>query len=189
MDYQIRPLDSENLEAYLAFFRNMPFPHHPHWDCCYCYSFHFTGKSEDWNKENNLKAVRSMVPKGEMKGYLVYDGNEIVGWCNANNRNKFARLPLMYSLPGPERNDICSLVCFLVHPDHRRMGLSRTLLNRVASDYRQKGYAAIEAYPRKEVSNEEVQYPGALKMYLDQNFRIIAEEKEHVIVRKDLLQK
>jgi GNAT superfamily N-acetyltransferase len=186
MAYEIRPLDSGNLEAYIRFFRDMPFPHHPHWDCCFCYSFHFTGRKEQWNRENNLRSVRSMVPKGEMKGYLAYRGNDIVGWCNANNRNNYARLPLEHELPEPGRGDICSPVCFLVHPNHRHKGLAGALLDRVCADYCALGYTIIEAYPRKDPADEESRYPGSLKMYQDRGFLITAEEGEHYIVRKDL---
>ena len=52
MEIDIKPLSPELLEDFFSFFESVEFCEHPHWNICYCYSFHFTGPSELWTREN-----------------------------------------------------------------------------------------------------------------------------------------
>lgn len=57
MDIEIRALSPALKEDYFTFFDSIEFVEHPHWADCYCYSFHFTGKDEEWQREQNRACV------------------------------------------------------------------------------------------------------------------------------------
>jgi hypothetical protein len=96
MDITIKPLTPNILDDYLFFFDNMIFKENPEWSKCYCFSYHFVGTKEQWNKKENRSSVIEFVHAGKMTGYLAYSDNKPVGWCNANNRLNYQRL-LKYS--------------------------------------------------------------------------------------------
>ncbi len=33
-----------------------------------------------------MEKAMELVQNGEMQGYLVYEGNDVIGWCNVNDR-------------------------------------------------------------------------------------------------------
>jgi ribosomal protein S18 acetylase RimI-like enzyme len=180
----IKPLGPDLLNDFLSFFDHIRFTENPHWSACYCYSFHFTGTSEEWNRESNRVAVARLIMEGGMKGYLAYDGLQPVGWCNANNRTNYQRLSKLYDLPDADHTNICSIVCFLVHPEYRGQGIASLLLERVESDCTSQDYDLIEAYPGKGVLSCEKNYKGPLDLYLSSGFNIQSEHEDYYLVRK-----
>ncbi len=186
MELDIRPLESGNLGEFLAFFESVDFRDHPDWSACYCYSYHFTGTAEQWEKENNRRTVRELVRERKMKGYMAYHKGKPVGWCNANNRLNYQRLTKLYDLEDIEHPKTCAIVCFLIHHEYRRRGITRQLLQHIIDDYTALGYDYIEAYPRKSAESAEEHYKGYLELYLENGFRVVKESGEHFHVRKFL---
>ncbi len=185
-DLDIKSLSTENLEDFLAFFESVEFKEHPHWSACYCYSFHFTGASEQWNKEKNRSSVCEMVKEGKMTGYLAYHDNIPVGWCNVNNRLNFQRLLKYYDLFEPDHQNVCSIVCFLIHPLYRRKGIAQKILKRIEIDSQSRGDEFLEAYPTKRSLSGESQYMGSLGFYQKNGFELVKEYKDYHLVRKEL---
>ena len=185
-DFQIRPLSTKNLEDFLSFFESVEFKDHPHWSECYCYSFHFTGSSDQWKKENNRVSVCDLTRAGRMTGYLAYHNDIPVGWCNVNNRLNFQRLLKYYELIEPDHKHVCSIVCFLIHPDYRRRGITQLLLNRIETDGQSRGDEILEAYPTKRSLSDENQYMGHLEFYRKNGFEVVMEFEEYYLVRKSI---
>ncbi|MBS2101018.1 GNAT family N-acetyltransferase [Carboxylicivirga linearis] len=186
MNIQIKPLTIETLDDYLWFFDNMVFDENPDWSACYCFSFHFTGSKEEWQKEKNRQSVIDFVKEGKMTGYLAYLNNRPVGWCNTNDRNQYQRLLKYYDLVNPNEDKICSIVCFLIHPEYRRQGIAQQILNQISSDYSSQNYKYIEAYPGKGDFSCEGHYRGPLQLYHKNNFTIIKEYDDYYVMRKKL---
>ncbi len=186
MEILIRPLTPERSEDFIAFFDGVDFCDHPDWSSCYCYSFHFTGPSEKWNKENNRSAVRRLIAEGRMKGYLAYMDGKAVGWCNANKRQNFQRLVSLYDLADPGHEKICSLVCFVIHQSVRRMGIAAKILEQIIIDYAALGYEFLEAYPLKGEASDESNYHGPMALYAKQGFEIVRDMDAYTLVRKSL---
>jgi len=57
MHISIKPLSVDLLNDFLFFFDNIVFTENPDWSKCYCYSFHFIGTDDQWNKEDNRSSV------------------------------------------------------------------------------------------------------------------------------------
>ena len=149
MNIVIKPLSPELTEDFLNFFDHISFTENPHWSMCYCYSFHFTGTKEQWNKEDNRSSVITMIHERKMTGYLAYSDGKPVGWCNANDRANYQRLIKYYDLMDNPEDRVCSIVCFLISPDNRRKGIAQKILERISLDYTKNEYDYLEAYPGK----------------------------------------
>lgn len=186
MNIQIKALSPEILEDYLYFFDNICFSENPHWSACYCFSFHFTGKSEEWKRDRNRASVINYVKQDKMRGYLAFLNNQPIGWCNANDRNSFQSLGKYYKLTAELDKKICAVVCFLIHPEYRRKGIALQLLHKVIDDYSARGYDYLEAYPGKGSLSDENHYKGPMRLYEEFNFQKIAEYDDYFIVRKKL---
>ena len=187
MEIIIKPLSNDTLEDFLYYFDNMIFQDHPSWSVCYCYSFHFVGTSEEWNnKQKNRSSVIRLIEENHMRGYLAFKDQKPIGWCNANDKSNYERLKLKKELWDNNTQKICSVVCFLVDPKHRRKGIASKLLERVCMDYKKLGYDYIEAYPKKNKSTDEDQCQGPPTMYKSNGFEVIKEFEEFSIVRKKL---
>lgn len=186
MEFTIKRLCPELLEDYLFFFDNIVFSEHPDWSKCYCYSFHFTGRDEEWNREDNRAAVSKLIRKNKMRGYLVYSNSTPIGWCNVNNRQNYQRLMSIYKLDDNSKEKIASIVCFLIHPNFRRKGIAKLLLEEIVQDYTMAEYDYLEAYPGKDKLSCEKNYKGHLSLYENNNFEIVNERAAYYIVRKKL---
>jgi len=186
MEITIKPLSPDLLEDYLYFFDNMAFTENPDWEKCYCYSFHFVGPDEMWNKKNNREAVTEMIQAGSMKGYLAFADNKPIGWCNVNNRNNYQRLMKIYELEKDTTEKVCSIVCFLISPEFRGKGIATLFLNKIIKDCSEKDFDFLEAYPDKSGFSCEKNYKGPLSLYEKNNFQIFSELEKNLVVRKSL---
>ena len=174
------------ISDYLLFFDNIVFDENPDWSNCYCYSFHFTGTTAQWNKEENRASVIELISEGTMKGYLAYSEGTPVGWCNANDRASYQALGRIYQLDDASLSKICSVVCFLIHPDFRKRGIAGKLLEKVIDDYSFSQYDYLEAYPAKDEFSCERNYKGPFRLYKKYGFEEIRNEDRHYVVRKKL---
>ena len=196
----IKALSPDLEKDYFDFFDNRAFsdgsPYYP----CYCNAFNMSageieamrdqakqygGGIEGWKRSLRETAVR-MVRQGLIRGYLAFDNDLAVGWCNANDRTNYYRvgefdldhLPdeSTYShscLPG----QVLSIVCFEISPDYRGKGIAKQLLKQICSDAARNGYQYVEAYP--EVS-------GQMKLYEKNGFAEFKNDGKTIIMRKHL---
>lgn len=188
MNITIKPLTPNLIRDYLNFFDHTVFTENPDWAKCYCYSFHFVGEKEEWNREQNRASVIQLIKDGRMKGYLVYSDEEPIGWCNVNDRLNYQRLNKVYDLKNNPADQACSIVCFLIRPDFRRQGIARKFLRQIVKDYTSLGYDYIEAYPGKGDLSDERHYKGPLSMYEKMGFKIVEEYDKYFVIRKSLNQ-
>lgn len=186
MNISIKPLSADLLNDYLVFFDNMVFTENPDWSRCYCYSFHFIGTNEEWNKDNNRSSVIEFIKENKMAGYLAYHDNKPVGWCNTNNRLNYQRLLKYYDLIDNPNDKVCSIVCFVINPDLRRKGIAQKILERIIVDYSSLDYDYLEAYPGKGNLSCEKLYKGPLDLYKKHQFEIVREHADYYVVRKYL---
>jgi len=128
MNIEIRKLSVEILKDWLYYFDNIAFSDNCAWQGCYCMSYHWNHKLNsryDWNTElekqprnaGNRNRAIELIKKGIMQGYLAYSGGNIVGWCNANDKNKYDTALLDFPWEISEKDQkIKAVVCFSVAP-------------------------------------------------------------------------
>jgi hypothetical protein len=56
--------------------------------------------------------IMDHINLNELQGYLVFEGNNPIGWCNVNNRLNYQRLLRDYDLIDNPDDKVCSVVCF-----------------------------------------------------------------------------
>lgn len=107
-----------------------------------------------------------LIGIGRMGGYLAYENNRVIGWCNVNFRSA---LP-MYARGTAADKNVLSIACFTVEKEYRRCGVATQLLKRIIQDARQDAIEVIEAYPRKKAITEFGRFVGPYEMYQKQGF-------------------
>ena len=190
----IKPLTSELTADYLNFFDNRAFtddnPNGP----CYC-----TSPNQDEEnisrmvsefktngvKETLRKYAVEMLNRNQIQGYLAYDGDLSVGWCNAADIESYAGF-----VPDFARKNTCgktiSIVCFEIAPEYRGKGIALAFIDRVCSDAKSKGYAAVEGYAKLSDERNDFDYQGPVRLYQKAGFVEAARENGQVVMRKVL---
>lgn len=190
LDIEILPLSPSLSEDWLRFFDEIAFKDHGEWAFCYCLEGFLTPeKQSSWNDPHERRAAATeMIKNGDMQGYLAYHDGAVVGWCNANDREKYVYVTEMFGRVGyqPTGEKVKSVFCFLIDPAHRGKGVSHLLLDRVYRDAEKDGYTAVEAYPFSD-NQYDYQYHGTFEMYTRSGFSEIADLNYVKVMHKLLL--
>ena len=190
----IKPLIPELNGDYLDFFDNRAFtddnPNGP----CYC-----TSPNQD---EENIKQMVSefkifgvketvrkyaveMLNENKIQGYLAYDGDLSIGWCNAADMESYVGF-----VPEFAREKNCgktvSIVCFEIAPEYRGMGIASAFIDRVCNDAKSNGYIAVEGYAKLSDKRNDFDYQGPIRLYEKAGFVEVARENGQAIMRKVL---
>ena len=205
----IKPLTPELAGDYFDFFDNRAFTDHTEWSCCYCTYFHFDRErekeigrivKEGVDLRTALRgAAAELIKAGTLHGYLAYDGDAAVGFVNANDKKAYGRFDgngarsLFVSESGGGK--IKAIVCFIIAPEYRGRGVATAVLERICEDARQKGYSAVEGYPRIYHGHFDFPFNGPERLFERAGF-VKADERsgadfneEHgvIIMRKELV--
>ena len=197
MQLTIKPLTPELFSAYLDYFDNRAFTKTDVNGPCYCTCP--TQSSEEIDRmvsefAGNVKSTlrryaESMLEEGRIHGYLAFDGETAVGWCNAADKgayvpNRYQFIP-DFAWDG-DSGAVISVVCFSVAPDCRGKGVSTALLARVVSDAKAAGYKAVEGYAHTRKAQEEFDFKGPKTLYEKLGFALAAEQDGVAVMRKIL---
>ena len=205
MEIVIKALKPDMAEAYLDFFDCRAFsdgsPYYP----CYCNAFNMSaaeidamreeakgygGGTEGWKRALRESASR-LVKEGRIRGYLAFDGETAVGWCNANDRLNYCRVGEFDLDHVPEDRppdcrrvgQVKSVVCFEICPEYRGRGIATMLLRRVCGDAEAEGYDCIEGYPTLN-AEAAMAFTGPAALYRKMGFTEYARSGNTAVMRK-----
>ena len=208
MDLVIKALTPDLVSDYLDFFDHRAFADESPFYPCYCNAFNLSreqirrqlfvkaeqyGGEEGWRRALRESALQ-MVQNGSIRGYLAYDGDLSVGWCNANDRLSYYRVGEfdLDSLPEDSVLDGCvvpgnvkSIVCFEIAPAWRGKGIAGRLLEQVCKDAAEEGFSFAEAYPEDSKNNTPA-FTGPLRLYEKAGFTEYGRRGSMIIMRKVL---
>jgi len=182
----LRPLSPELCGDYLAFFESAAFSDNPQWSTCYCFFNQAPHHCEAWDERTgvqNRAAIVELLERGELRGWLAYDGERVVGWCNANHRERYTTLDQYGSAEG----NLGAVTCFLVSPEYRGRGVARRLLDAACEGLRAEGRDGVEGYPRTVAESAAANYHGPLEMYLAAGFTPVREVGAVTVVRREFV--
>ena len=198
MELRVERLTPARGADYLRFFdheHGPAFADNSEWATCYCHFYEVPPalKWGDFDGPANRVAMTARIASGEMEGYLAYNGDEMVGWMNAQPYQKLrhacARLRIAVpGLPVPP-HDAAAIVCFVVAPERRRQGIARALLHGGLANLAARGIALVDAFPWNSGADDTKAtdlYHGSLSMFTDAGFVPIATHDNVTVVRKTL---
>ena len=190
----IKPLTTESTADYLDFFDHRAFTDNNPNGPCYCTSPNQDEESIQQMvsefktygvKDTIRKYAVEMLNSNKIQGYLAYDGNLSVGWCNAADMESYAGF-----VPDFARDITCgktvSIVCFEIAPEYRGMGIASAFIDRVCNDAKSKGYVAVEGYAKVSDKRDDFDYQGPVRLYQKAGFVEVARENGQIVMRKVL---
>jgi GNAT superfamily N-acetyltransferase len=195
MNIEVRRLAPGLIDDYINFFENDAFSDGSDFAGCYCVWYHWTEEMqaerskcpEDGKKCFKRNMAINYIKEHKLNGFLAYSDGRVVGWCNADLKQKYVRLSPENSRDIWAESDVndkvMSIVCYLVSPDMRRKGIATELLKAVCKYAEENGYNCIEAYPG---TNDDgtPHYHGTHSMYRKQGFMLTKDSSSGTIVRK-----
>lgn len=185
----IKKLTPELCDYWTEYFDGIAFGDHGEWAFCYCLEGHMTRQANEEliDHVKRREYARRLILEGKMQGYLAFDGDKVVGWCNVNDRDNYPYIAELFEFANykTDNNKTKSIFCFLVAPEYRGQGIAGEFLNRVCEDAKADGYYSVEAYPFSDV-NMEFQFHGTAKMYQNNGFEKVADFQFITVVSKKL---
>jgi GNAT superfamily N-acetyltransferase len=210
MNVTIKPLTECTAADFFDFFDNRAFsdgsPNAP----CYCNCFQLTpdevrigigeraaalGGEVEGLRLALRESAQHLIKEGILHGYLAYENNLAIGWCNANDRQNYIRAGAFhpgkhqdedyYISPG-EKGKIKSLVCFEIAPDYRGKGVAKALLKRVCEDAKKERFERVEVYPQFVEAYSSLDFNGPVMMYRNAGFEEVERRGKTIIMRKKL---
>lgn len=183
MKYIVKPLTEDLALTFTEYLGNLDFGHAPHWSTCFCRYYHTNCSGEQWQKrtgEENRDEAIEQIKAGIMKGYLAFDDDKCIGWCNANDVRQYARIldDIEYLVKDQK---VGCVICYVIHPGFRGQGVARLLLNEAISDFKKQGYEAVLALPVDIKDDPQKLYRGSLNMYKEYSFEEI-EKRDNLSI-------
>jgi GNAT superfamily N-acetyltransferase len=143
---------------------------------------------EGWGErtaEENLRLRQELFARGEHDGYLLYEGEEPIAWCQVGPRDRLEKLRAQFDLEPDAR--AWAISCILVAPKHRRSGVSRRLLHAVLADLRTSGVTCVEAFPRRGELDDELElWNGPAAIFREAGFEVVKEDEKRLVMRLPL---
>ena len=197
MKVNVKKLSPELIEDYIDFFDNRAFTDNREWSACYCVFYHWNDEYKKSAKrpgvdihEHNRNLAVKLIKEGVLQGYLAYVDGVVVGWCNSNDKKAYETLnqknrPDLWEDSDADKKIKC-VTCYTIAPDMRRKGIATKLLEKVCIDATEEGYNFLEAYPGKQIDNEQRNYHGPYPLYEKTEFSLYKELEKEYIVRRIL---
>ena len=169
--FEIRPLEVATWPDFVRIIEK----HNGVWGGCWCVAFHLAHRADDGAAEMNRALKESLVRAGRTHAALVYDGPDVVGWCQFGTPAELpARMTGFAKLGAPVPD--WRITCFFVDRDHRRRGVAQGALAGALHMIAAAGGGTVDAYPiavgRKQYSSSFL-WSGTESMFAEAGFRSV----------------
>ncbi len=152
---------------------------------CYCAAW-WVETWDGWGErtgEQNRALREALFDRGELDGYLLYEGGRPIAWCQVGLRDRLEKLVAQFELqPDPEA---WAITCFAVIPSERRRGAARFLLTEVLRDLRGRGAVRVQAFPKRGVDVPEM-WTGPEELYRRAGFAVVREDESRPVLALEL---
>jgi GNAT superfamily N-acetyltransferase len=149
--------------------------HNGVWGGCWCVAFHLKPAESNQSAAENRAYKESLVRANRSHAALVYDGADVVGWCQFGPP---AELPAR--MGGFRKLGVAPpdwrITCFFVDRDRRREGVAEAALAGALRIIASKGGGTVDGYPiatRGKPYSSSFLFSGAESMFGDAGFRPI----------------
>jgi GNAT superfamily N-acetyltransferase len=135
----------------------------------------------------NQADFRDIVERGPPPGFLAFDGDLAVGWCQLTPRDDVPVLDRNWRLRRVDATPVLCISCFYVRKAYRRRGVSAALLSQAMRVAERLGAPALEAYPLDRSQTPSATSTGVLTTFVRAGFEEVARRvPARPIVRHDL---
>jgi len=150
---------------------------------CWCMFWFMRKKEYDEKRKDGRtkKEMKKMVKDKIEPGIIAYDGDKPVGWIAIQPREKYSKLSNSKILQPVDDKQVWSIVCFFVHKDYRKMGISVELIKNACSFAASKGGTIVEAYPTETKTKNSVPvfiYTGTSAAFKKAGFKEVTRRSE-----------
>lgn len=193
----IRPISPDLIGDYFELFDNA-FADNPWWAGCFCAFYDDPVANEEWDASDPEFAMRNRanrmatIDRGEAHGLLAYTAGRPVGWVNAGPRDRYQNLRIFAEAISPDDGAVGSIMCFVIHPDHRGQRVATALLGAVDGYFRDLNLEVAEGYPRKAPPDipdfpfTAAYYKGTPSMFAQAGYVEYQQFDQFISVRKTL---
>lgn len=185
MAFEIRELGSATWPDFVRIMEK----HDGVWGGCWCVEFHLQrGDKKDMGlsrralKEKLVRANRSHAA-------LVYDGTDVVGWCQFGPPAELPARMGGFAKLGEQAPD-WRITCFFVDRDHRKRGVSTAALKGALRMIAAAGGGTVDGYPTSTTGksySSSFLWAGTESMFAGAGFRTLgALGKTKSVMRKEV---
>ena len=180
---KVRRLTPELEDAFFAFHSNRAKGR----GWCFCCAW-WVPTWDGWGERTalqNRELRGSLFARGELDGYLLFDEESPVGWCQVGPRDRLAKLVRQFDLtPDPAT---WAITCFLVVPEARRHGVARALLEGVLADLPARGALRVEAFPRSGANLDALgMWNGPAALFAAAGFEVVQAGESRDVMALEL---
>ena len=137
--------------------------------------------------DKNKTEFREIVKRGPPPGFIAFDGNKAIGWCQLTSRDALPWLDRHRRLKRVDQEPVWSLSCFYVRKGYRRKGVTGALISAAVKAAKRAKAPALEAYPLDANKTPSASGNGYLTTFVRAGFKIVARHAPpRPIVRHDL---
>lgn len=187
MDVKICPLTPGMAGEFFRYFEESAFPPGDPRANCYCLESHLRDEACYEEVFDRRMQAKELIDSGKMTGYLLFDGQRPVGWCNAGDKLGYepVREDSRFFTTGCERGQIKIIYCMDIAGEYQGRGLASLLMERFLSDARAEGYLWAVGYPFAD--REYIyQYHGPARLWEKHGFTLFGRRGGYDIYRKVL---
>jgi GNAT superfamily N-acetyltransferase len=150
---------------------------------CQCVAW-WTPTWEGWSSRTaaqNRSLRMKLFAEGVDDGYLAYERNDPIGWCQAWRRDAFPKLRGQFGLP--HDSNAWMIGCFFIAPAHRERGVANAMLTYILADLKTRGATSIDAFPKRQTADQDELWNGPESMFIGAGFEVIKNDPTRPLLR------
>lgn len=149
--------------------------HNGVWGGCWCTAFHLTRSEENMWAGRHKELKEKLVQANRSQAALVYDGADVVGWCQFGPPAELPSRMTGYGKLGLDLPD-WRIPCFFVDRDRRKEGIAEAALTGTLRIIAAKGGGTVDGYPiatKGKPYSSSFLWGGTESMFAEAGFRPI----------------
>jgi GNAT superfamily N-acetyltransferase len=144
---------------------------------CWCMYWRIGRAYTKRPRETNKDAFHRIVQAGPPPGFLAFDGDTAVGWCQLSSRDSLPYLNRTSFLKRVDDLPVWCISCFYVRKGYRRLGLTLALVREALKIARDAGAPALEAYPLDMDLTSSSSWTGFASTFLTLGFKCVTRRR------------
>ncbi len=149
--------------------------HNDVWGGCWCTAFHLKSSEEkEWAGKHKALKER-LVRANRSHAALVYDGPDVVGWCQFGSPAELPARMSGFNRLGEAPPD-WRITCFFIDRDHRKEGVAKAALEGALRFIAAKGGGTVDGYPidtRGKPYSSSFLWGGTESMFAEFGFHLL----------------